>query len=207
MSDYVHLDHTRFRKAQRCIFFEKVTADCMSHRCRLVHGGDQLKLDACCQYGADVDLHERDRILERQGEIAALLGDEAARAPWFEGEAADPDFPSGGYVRTRVHGGGCIFLAHDRRGCAIHRAALAGGWHLHGVKPHVCRLYPLTYETDALVISDDYADYSCAYDTSAPTVYRAARAALADIFDHELVIALDRAEATVRRRRLSLASA
>jgi hypothetical protein len=31
----------------------------------------------------------------------------------------------------------------------------------------------MTYEGDALVLSDDYADYSCAFDPRAPTVYRA----------------------------------
>ena len=47
-------------------------------------------------------------------------------------------------------------------------------------------------------MSDDYSDYSCAQSPEAPTVYRVAREALADIFGAALVVALDRAEAEVR---------
>lgn len=170
----------------------------MTHRCSLVREGQREHLDACCQYGVDVDIAERDAILGRRSEIAKLLIAEVAHAPWFADEVErDADFPSGRYVRTRTHGHGCVFLAHDARGCAIHRASLAGGWAFRGVKPHVCRLFPLSYESDAIVLSDDYADYSCAYDTQAPTVYRVGRADLADIFGGELVRALDRAEAEV----------
>lgn len=195
---YVPVAHARFVKAQRDIFVKPVTPDCMRHRCRLVHEQGRLRLDACCQYGVDVDLGERDAIRAHAADIAAVLRPEVADQPWFEGEEAeDPDFPSGRYVRTATHAGGCIFLAHDQRGCAIHRAAVTRGFRLHGVKPHVCRLFPLSYESDAIVLSDDYADYSCAREPGAPSVYRVARAALAEIFGRELVDALDAAEAAV----------
>lgn len=179
----------------------------MNHACALVHDDNREKLDACCQYGVDVDLAERDGIVRHAGEIRALLIDDCKDAAWFkEPVTADADFPSGAYVRTQTHGDGCLFLAHDRRGCAIHRASLAGGWDFRGIKPHVCRLFPLSYETDCLVLSDDYADYSCAYSADAPTVYRVAREDIADIFGASLVEALDAAEALVlgteRRRSL-----
>ncbi len=32
---------------------------------------------------------------------------------------ADPEFPSGAYLRTRVHNGHCVFQVRGRRGCAI----------------------------------------------------------------------------------------
>jgi len=170
----------------------------MTHECRLVHRGDRRKLDACCQYGADVDVGERDAILARQGEIARLLTRDAADRPWFVGEERiDPDFPSGRHVRTATVADGCLFLAHDRRGCAIHRAAAEGGWDMRGTKPHVCRLFPLTYDSDSIVLSDDYADYSCAREPSAPTVYRVGRDALGDIFGADLVAAMDAAERQV----------
>jgi Fe-S-cluster containining protein len=108
-------------------------------------------------------------------------------------------------VRTRTRDArdtGCIFLAHDRRGCAIHRAAIAGGWDFRGVKPHVCRLFPISYESDAIVLSDDYAEYSCSRDAGAPSVYRVSRAALADIFGRELTAALDEAETAVLQSAL-----
>lgn len=201
MIDLIDVDHPRFRRAERAIFVRRVVGDCMSHRCRTL-APDREKLDACCQYGADTDLAERDAILEREDEIRALLLPDARRAPWFTDEIEDDvDFPSGRHVRTMPlttpQGEGCVFLAHDGRGCAIHRAAFENGWDFRGVKPHVCRLFPLTYDDEAIVLSDDYPDYSCAFDPSAPTVYRNGRDTLADVFGPELVAALDAAEAEV----------
>lgn len=170
----------------------------MSHECRLVRRGDRRMLDACCQYGADADVGERDAILSRADEIARLLVPEAAASPWFTAdEKIDPDFPSGRHVRTLTFGEGCLFLAHDKRGCAIHRAAIEGGWDMRGTKPHVCRLFPLSYDSDSIVLSDDYPDYSCARDEGAPTVYRVGRDTLGDVFGADLVAAMDAAERQV----------
>ncbi|HET7500632.1 MAG TPA: DUF3109 family protein [Kofleriaceae bacterium] len=192
----VPLDHPRFRSAWASIFTRRLVADCMTHRCTMVPAGGE-KLDACCQYGCDVDLAERAAIEARADEIRALLRDDVKHARWFDPEEeVDPDYPSGRVVRTEVAGGGCIFLAHDRRGCAIHRAALEGGWDLRGTKPAICRLFPLSYEEDAIVIADEYPEYSCAH-VDGPTLYRITRDALGDIFGHALVVAMDAAEAQV----------
>lgn len=203
-SELVTIDHPRFRRVEVSIFTRQVVADCMSHTCRLTPrgadhvGAGPVKLDACCQYGADTDLGERDAILGHAEQIAAILRPDAAAKPWFTDEVEDDaDFASGQHVRTAVHGDGCLFLSHDGRGCAIHRASIEGGWDFRGVKPHVCRLFPLTYEADAIVLSDDHPDYSCAYDPAAPSVYRVAREALGDIFGAALVTALDAAEHAV----------
>jgi len=170
----------------------------MSHDCALLKHGGEKRLDACCQYGADTDVAERDKILSHASQILALLDEDAAAAPWFsQEEKVDADFPSGRHVRTMRHNGGCVFLSHSKRGCAIHRASIEGGWDFRGTKPHVCRLFPLTYENDAIVLSDDYEDYSCIQDPAAPSVYRVIRDTLADVFGEELVTALDRAERTV----------
>jgi Fe-S-cluster containining protein len=99
-------------------------------------------------------------------------------------------------VRTEVHDDGCLFLAHDKRGCAIHRASLEQGWDFRGVKPAICRLFPISYEEDAIVIADEAPEYSCAH-VEGPTLYRITRDALGDIFGPELVVALDAAEAQV----------
>lgn len=198
MSDLVPIEHPRFRRAERAIFLRHVVADCMTHACRLRKEGDRVKLDACCQYGVDVDLGERDKILARADELRAILTPAAAAAAWFRGEEqVDADFPSGRYVRTATHGDGCVFLSHDGRGCAIHRASIEGGWDFHGTKPHVCRLFPLSYSGEEIVVSDDHPDYSCAFEPGAPTVYRVARDTLAAVFGAELVAALDAAEARV----------
>jgi len=195
--ELVAVDHPRFARADRAIFTRRIVADCFAHACR-DRRPDRARLDACCQHGADVDLAERDAILARGDDIRALLLPHAREAPWFTVRAErDDDFPSRRVVRTRRLGGGCVFLAHDARGCAIHRAAHEGGWDFRGVKPHVCRLYPLSYSSDSILMSDDYADYSCAYEPGAPTVYRHGRDTLADLFGAGLVHALDATERAV----------
>jgi Fe-S-cluster containining protein len=167
----------------------------MNHQCRLTRRHGRLKLDACCSYGADTDIAERDGILARRDEIAALLTEEAAATPWFSAEKPDKDFPSGVFVRTSKLGDGCVFLQHDGRGCAIHRASVEGGWDFRGIKPAICRLFPLTYMEDLICLSDDYSDYSCSLIPNAPTVYRVARETLGDVFGADLVVAMDATEA------------
>jgi Fe-S-cluster containining protein len=197
VAKFVAIDHPRFRRVDRAIFTRHIVADCMAHACR-DRAPDRAHLDACCQHGADVDLAERDAILARGDEIRALLVPAARTAPWFtQRSERDDDFPSGRIVRTRKLGGGCVFLAHDARGCAIHRASIENGWDFRGTKPHVCRLFPLSYTSDEIVMSDDYPAYSCAYEAGSPTVYRQGRDTLADIFGAALVTALDTAERAV----------
>jgi Fe-S-cluster containining protein len=203
----VALDHPRFRSVCASIFTRRLVADCMTHRCEMVDTHTE-KLDACCQYGCDVDLAERTAIEAHGDQIRALLRPEVQGARWFDPEEEiDADYPSGRVVRTEVHDGGCIFLAHDRRGCAIHRAAIEGDWDMRGVKPAICRLFPLSYEADAIVIADEYPEYSCAH-VDGPSLYRITRDTLGELFGAPLVAALDAAEAQVlaaEPRRLPVA--
>ena len=192
----VALDHPRFRSVCASIFTRRLVADCVTHRCTMVDTHRE-KLDACCQYGCDVDLFERAAIESHADPIRALLRPEVQHLRWFDPEEEpDTDYPSGRVVRTEVADGGCIFLAHDRRGCAIHRASIEGSWDLRGVKPAICRLFPLSYEDDAIVIADEYPEYSCAH-VDGPSLYRITRSALGDIFGEALVVAMDDAEARV----------
>lgn len=192
----VSLDHPRFRTVWAGVFTRRFVADCMTHRCTMVPAPAE-RLDACCQYGCDVDLQERAAIEARGGEIRALLSPSAREARWFDPEEeVDADYPSGRVVRTEVHEGGCIFLAHDRRGCAIHRAALEGGWDLRGVKPAICRLFPVSYQGDTIIIAEEFPEYSCAH-VDGPTLYRLTRDTLAELFGEDLVVAMDAAEAQV----------
>jgi Fe-S-cluster containining protein len=165
-----------------------------------------VRLDACCRYGCDVDLYEKEAILARAESIKPVLAPEVRDLPWFDESEPeqDPDVPSGTVVRTAVAAKGCLFLSHDKRGCAIHRASLEQGWDFRGVKPSICRLFPLSYGEGMIQVSDDYVDYSCAYQADAPTLYQVARDALADLFGPELVQAMDAAEAKVLARQLPL---
>jgi Fe-S-cluster containining protein len=201
----VELDHPRFHAAELAVFTRRVVADCMTHDCAIRATGT-VRHDACCQYGCDVDLFEKDAILARAESIKPVLAPEVRELPWFDESEPeqDPDVPSGTVVRTAVHTKGCLFLSHDKRGCAIHRASLEQGWDFRGVKPSICRLFPLSYGEGMILVSDDYVDYSCAYQADAPTLYQVARDALADLFGPELVQAMDAAEAKVLARQLPL---
>lgn len=194
----VPLAHDRFRYVWASVFERRLVADCMTYSCKMVDREPHLaKLDACCQYGCDVDLRERDAIVALASDIRPLLREEVQATPWFDDELEiDPDYPSGKVVRTSVYQDGCLFLAHDRRGCAIHRASIERGWDIRGVKPAICRLFPLSYEADTILIADEYAAYSCAH-VDGPTLYRITRDTLADVFGSELVAAMDVAEARV----------
>jgi Fe-S-cluster containining protein len=201
----VELDHPRFHAAELAVFTKRVVADCMTHACA-IRATSTVKLDACCQYGCDVDLYEKQAILARAESIKPVLAAEVRELPWFDESEPeqDPDVPSGTVVRTAVHDKGCLFLSHDKRGCAIHRASIEQGWDFRGVKPSICRLFPLSYGEGMILVSDDYVDYSCAYQADAPTLYQVAREALADLFGPELVRAMDAAEAKVNARQLKV---
>lgn len=192
----VPLDHPRFKKVWASIFTARLAPDCMTHECTMVDT-HRRKLDACCQYGCDVDLREREAILARAETIRPLLRPEVQAHPWFQTEVEyDPDYPSGAVVRTEVIDEGCLFLQHDRRGCAIHRASIEQGWDFRGVKPAICRLFPLSYEGDEILIAEEYAEYSCAH-VEGPTLYRITRELFGELFGDALVRALDAAEAEV----------
>jgi hypothetical protein len=200
LTELVPVDHPRFRQVEAGIFTRRIVGNCMAYTCRQREPA-RIRLDSCCQYGADVDVGERDAILTHAAQLRALLAPDAAAAPWFLDEVeADPDFPSGYRTRTAVHHDGCVFLAHDRRGCAIHRASLEGGWSLTGVKPAICRLFPMTWDQDSIGLAEDYTDYSCAFEPNAPTIYRNGRDAIGDLFGADLVAALDAVEEQILAR-------
>jgi len=198
VTDFLPITHDRFRKVQRDIFVKRLSPDCMVHECRLRKEDDRLKLDACCQYGVDVDVGERDGILAHADQIKEILDPEVRDLPWFhDEETVDVDFPSGRFVRTRTHSDGCIFLRHDKRGCAVHRASIEANWDFNGIKPNICRLFPMSYDDESIVMSDDYADYSCAFEPGTPTVYQVGRPDLLAIFGEPLVRQLDAVEASI----------
>jgi uncharacterized protein DUF3109 len=198
------------REVDQDIFTIRFAPDCMAHACRCRDEGDRRLDDACCQHGADVDLFEKEAILARQTEIASILEPEARDpAGWFDDSEPEDDhhaYPSGTAVRSAVAGAGCVFLRHDARGCALHRAALAHGFAPEEIKPAVCRLYPLAYGDFTLWLSDDFERYSCAGDASGPTVYRLMRPVLASLFGRSLVRRLDQVERMLLARRLPLAA-
>lgn len=208
---YVEIDHPVIRKVDRNIFLVGFVEDCVRHSCRCRDEGDRLRPDACCQHGADVDLFERDAILRRASAVAEVLTPEFKDPElWFDTREpeAHPETPSGTLIRTGMvdpadEASGCVFLQHDGRGCALHRAALAADFDPAEIKPQVCRLYPVAWAEGKLELSDDYARYSCAGNGSR-SIYRVMRDTIADVLGLELVRKLDRVERNLRPRRLPL---
>jgi hypothetical protein len=152
-------------------------------------------MDSCCQYGCDVNLAERDRILGLAAELKAFV-----RPPpeqWFASEVhLDPDYETGAFVRANTVGGACVFLSQDGRGCGIHRFALATGRDYHAIKPLVCWLFPITWDRGVLRPSYDITD-DLACKGMGPVIYDMARDEIAHVFGQALVAELDALRATL----------
>ncbi len=178
----------QLRQVDVAIFSLRYFGHCMA--CTSCH-------DWCCQFGCDVDLQERDRLLAAARGLEPFV--RAPREAWFDGEAeVDADFPSGASVRAREVDGACVFRARDGRGCGIHRYALAKGLDYHALKPRVCWLYPVTWAEGVLMPSDEArSELVCA--GTGPTLYEAVRDELGVAFGEALVRELDGLAAESRR--------
>jgi hypothetical protein len=220
-SSYLAVQHPVLCHVDPDIFRFQFAEDCMSHACRIeesaedAYDGACQQDDACCRYGCDVDLFERDRILAKSAEIARVLRPELRdTSRWFD--ASNPEeseSPSGQVIRTGKQdpsreAGKCVFLgqADGQRGCALHRAALENGFTPESIKPTVCRLYPISYGDGYLGLADDFEWYSCAHHEG-PTVYRLMRDTLRDVYGEGAIDALDAVEQQVLRLRLKVTAA
>jgi hypothetical protein len=152
-------------------------------RCSFCH-------DACCQYGVDLSLVERDRILADADRLELVVG--RPRSEWFTGVVtADPDFSGGAATRTAVVDGGCVFLQRNARGCSLHAYALEQGRDYHDLKPMVSALFPVTFGDGALFCSEELVEGSLICAGEGPTAYEMARDELGYYFGADLVAELD----------------
>ena len=146
--------------------------------------------DGCCDHGVDVSLEERDRILERAGELESRIV--VPRDQWFDVAVTDDaDFPGGASTRTAVVNGSCVFRVAGARGCALHAFALERGEDYHAIKPMVSSLFPVTFGGGAILCSEELADATLICAGEGPTAYEMARAELRHYFGDALVIELD----------------
>ena len=156
--------------------------------------------DSCCQYGCDVNLAERDRILAVQDELAPFVS--APVGQWFKEEVfEDPEYESGRFVRSAVLGKRCAFMQRGKRGCGIHAFALATGRDYHQLKPVVCWLFPVTWDRGVLRPSSDVDDDLVCRGGTGPTLYQSARDEIRQVFGEALVAELDKLERDVPHRR------
>ena len=129
------------------MFTRRVVADCMTHRCTM---HDDAHREA--RRVLPVRLRRRSHRARRDPRARRVDPPGARRRRRRTCRGSTSPTPSRIPTRRRApscarpsHDGGCLFLSHDRRGCAIHRASLEQGWDFRGVKPTICRLFPLTY--------------------------------------------------------------
>jgi Fe-S-cluster containining protein len=145
--------------------------------------------DSCCQYGCDVNLAERDRILGLKDELQPYVGVPADQ--WFKSEVfEDPEYETGKFVRSQVHNNRCAFINPNGRGCGIHTFALKTGRDYHAIKPLVCWLFPVTWDKGVLRPSYDVTDDLVCRDTGA-TLYEFSRDEIRVVFGEALVAELD----------------
>jgi Fe-S-cluster containining protein len=111
---------------------------------------------ACCRTGVWLDPAERDAILDHADLVRQAMDPGQPRDPrwWFSRRVvADPDFPSGRAVHTRVRNGRCVFL--DRGGRCVLQKASSAGRAGRQLKPFFCTAFPVTVVGGMLMLDDD----------------------------------------------------
>jgi Fe-S-cluster containining protein len=177
----------KIRGVEEEIFSVRCEPDCLKFDvCR----------DICCSYGCDVSRNEAARILERKEELENLLKVPATR--WFKQHwTKDADFPSGEFVRSRVHRGKCVFYAHELRGCMLHRFAVKEGFDPHLIKPMVCFMFPATWENGNLLVAGFLSELPCY--AKGITVYQSQKKEIGYYFGAEIVKELDKQETAPKK--------
>lgn len=177
-------------------------AECMS--CGFCH-------DACCQYGADIEMPRVEALDAIKDELEPYLG--VPRADWFRdgpddpeavGVLIEPEYPGGEYTRTHFqtlpegrspHSEyACVFLDPVGRGCRIHRFALERGIDVHDIKPMMCLLFPLSFEDRALKPAYEFEVDELVCQGPGASLYQSAREDVRWYFGSEMVVELDRME-------------
>jgi hypothetical protein len=177
---------------QRDIFLMTYFARCLD--CNFCH-------DWCCSFGADIDIHNVEKIREHKEGILPFV-----RPPdgeWFEPEYTYYEEYSGNqYTRINPQGARCAFISKDQRGCGLHRYALSKGMDYHEIKPLVCTLFPLSFEEDLLMLAPELDDRSLVCAGAGESAYRALRNELEHYFGQELIEELDQIEKEVLSENL-----
>ncbi len=161
--------------------------------------------DACCQYGADIEMPRMTTILQHADALEQFIN--VSREQWFRtdpddiGILPDGDYPGGEYSRTGVaeipvgrsphNTEACVFLDPVDRGCRLHRFGLANGIDVHEIKPMVCILFPLSFSEGDLFPSIEFDDDDLVCSGPGPTVYENVREDLRYYFGDELIAELD----------------
>jgi Fe-S-cluster containining protein len=150
--------------------------------------------DECCSYGADVDMVNVNRILEKADELEEFTG--INRDKWFYPKKRkwDHEYPGHDYTRTTKKNDACVFLSKKGRGCLLHKFALAKGYDYHEFKPFFCTVFPVTYNEGVLMTPEEIDEKTTACLGEGPTLYQGAREELRYYFGDGLIRELDEIE-------------
>lgn len=182
--------HPALAQVNTDIFTFRYFAQCMA--CTFCH-------DTCCQYGCDVNVGERDRLLGLAPQLAAYVATPPEQ--WFGKEVfEDPEYPTGKFVRAQAIDGKCVFLNRNGRGCNLHRFALETGRDYHDVKPMVCWMFPVCWDKGVLRPNTEFYD-GIICDNQGESLYQAARPELLHFFGAAVVAELDAVRAAADAAR------
>jgi len=109
----------------------------------------------CCADGVDLDIVERDRILEHAHLIQLCMDETQDRNSqnWFQATRPDADFPSGECATTAVKENGCVFLNKDGY-CVVHIGE-SQSKEFGYLKPFFCRAFPICIVNSTLCVDDE----------------------------------------------------
>lgn len=147
--------------------------------------------DQCCSYGADIDMLNVNRILDKADELEDYIS--IKRDKWFYPKKRkwDHEYPGHDYTRTTKRRNACIFLNRKGRGCMLHSFAVKKGYDYHKFKPFFCTIFPVTYFEGILVTPEEIDEKLTACIGPGPTLYRGARDELGHFFGGGLIRELD----------------
>jgi Fe-S-cluster containining protein len=128
------------------IFTTRYAKGCSMSNCR----------GRCCADGVDLDIADRDRILEYAHLIQPHMDETQDRNPanWFQKTHPDADFPSGECATTALKENGCVFLNKDG-GCVVHIAESLAPKGFGYLKPFFCRAFPVCILNSTLSVDDE----------------------------------------------------
>lgn len=153
--------------------------------------------DQCCEWGADIDMLNVNRILKHKHGLEEFTGIKADK--WFDDTVKkwDHEYPGNDYTRTAYEKekGYCIFLDTKKRGCMLHSFALSNGMDFHELKPFFCSMFPVTYMEGVLLIPDEIDEKLTACLGEGPALYKGAREAIRFYFGDAIITELDEIEA------------
>lgn len=161
--------------------------------------------DQCCDWGADIDKLNVNRIMSYKEELEQFTG--IKRNKWFDKSVNkwDHEYPGGDYTRTALDETkkSCVFLGKKTRGCMLHSFAFEKGIDHRELKPFFCSVFPVTYFEGVLVTPEEIDEKLTACLGSGPTLYQGARDALRYYFGDGLISELDEIEADWYEERKS----